>query len=215
MAGARPRRTPVLLERERELSEVDRLIGTSLAGEGRLLVIQGRPGLGKSALLAELRSRAAHRGMSVCAGRGTELEGGFAFGLVRQLFEPVVRRAGAGLFEGAAGLAAPVFGLSDGAVGEWQLSAFHGLYWLAADLAEKGPVLLAVDDAHWADTASLRWLGYLLNRLEGLAMLVVLTTRPVESGTPTEALAGIVADPSVHHLRLHGLGEVSVAALIP
>jgi hypothetical protein len=204
----------VLLERERELSEIDRLIGTSLAGEGRLLVIQGRAGLGKSALLAEVRSRAARRGMSVCAGRGTELESGFAFGLVRQLFEPVVRRPGAGLLEGAAGLAAPVFGLSAGATGEGQLSAFHGLYWLAADLAEKAPVMLAVDDAHWADEASLRWLGYLLNRLEGMAMLVVLTTRPVESGTPAEALAGIVADPGVHHLRLEALGEESVAALL-
>src|SRR5215469_8663097 len=177
----------------------------SIAGEGQVLVIEGRAGLGKSALLAELRSRAERRGMSVCAGRGTELESGFAFGLVRQLFEPVVRRAPAGLFEGAAGLAAPVFGLSDGAPAEGQL--FHGLYWLAADLAEKGPLLLAVDDAHWADQASLRCLGYLLNRLEGLAMLVVLATRPVESGTPAEGLAGIVADPGVHHLRLHGLGE--------
>src|SRR5262249_31727187 len=114
-----------------------------------------------------------------------------------------------------ASLAAPVFGLSDGAAGEGQLSAFHGLYWLAADLAEKGPLLLAVDDAHWADEASLRWLGYLLNRLEGLAMLVVLTTRPGQSGPPAEALAGIVADPGVHHLRLQALGDVSVRALIP
>src|SRR5215471_18855340 len=138
VAGARPRRdfgTPVLLERERELSEIDRLIGISLAGEGRLLVIHGRAGLGKSALLAELRSRAARRGMSVCAGRGTERESGFAFGLVRQLFEPAVRRSGNALFEGAASLAAPVFGVSARAAGEAQLSAFHGLYWLAADLA--------------------------------------------------------------------------------
>jgi DNA-binding CsgD family transcriptional regulator len=204
----------VLLERERELSEIDRLIGTSLAGEGRLLVVEGRAGLGKTALMAEVRSRAARRGMSVCVGRGAELEGGFAFGLVRQLFEPVVRRSGAGLFEGAAGLAAPVFGMSDGAAGEAQLSAFHGLYWLAADLSENAPVLLAVDDAHWTDGPSLRWLAYLLNRLEGLAMLVVLATRPIESGTPAEALAGIVADPDVHHLRLEALGEESVAALI-
>jgi DNA-binding CsgD family transcriptional regulator len=214
MAGMPGRSAAVeLLEREAELERIDELIAAAVASEGRLLVIEGRAGVGKTALLAELRSRAARRGMSVFAGRGTELESGFAFGLVRQLFEPAVRRAPAGLFEGAAGLAAPVFGMSDGAPAEGQL--FHGLYWLAADLAEKGPILLAVDDAHWADQASLRCLGYVLNRLEGLPMLVVLATRPVESGTSAEALAGIVADPGVRHLRLEALGEVSVAALIP
>jgi predicted ATPase len=162
----------VLLERERELTQIDRLIDTAVAGEGRLLVIEGRAGLGKSALLAELRSRAARRGMSVCAARGSELESEFAFGVVRQLFEPLVRSQGqkerSTLLAGAAALAAPVLGLDGEPMGGGLFAALHGLYWLAADLAATAPLLLVVDDAHEADQPSLRWLAYLLNRLEGL-----------------------------------------------
>ena len=63
-------------------------------------------------------------------------------------------------------------------------AALHGLYWLTANIAAKGPVLLAIDDAHWADKPSLRWLAYLVARLEGLPVLVVMTVRPGEPGTP-------------------------------
>lgn len=60
----------------------------------------------------------------------------------------------------------------------------HGLYWLTANLADEGPLVLAVDDAHWADLASLRFLGHLLRRIEGLPALVVLASR--EDGLPPE-----------------------------
>ena len=53
----------------------------------------------------------------------------------------------------------------------------HGLYWLAANVAFHQPTLLAVDDLHWADTPSLRWLLYLTRRLEGVPLLVVAATR--------------------------------------
>ena len=44
----------------------------------------------------------------------------------------------------------------------------HGLYWLLVSIAAERPILLCVDDAHWSDTASLEWLGYLARRIEGL-----------------------------------------------
>jgi predicted ATPase len=91
----------VLFERDRELAQIDELIAESAAGDGQFLVIQGRPGLGKTSLLGEVVARAADQGMSVFRARGTELESGFAFGVVRQLFEPVVRRSGDELFAGA------------------------------------------------------------------------------------------------------------------
>ena len=49
----------------------------------------------------------------------------------------------------------------------------HGLYWLTANLAARQPVLIVVDDAHWADAASLRWLAYLAGRLEGPEVAVL------------------------------------------
>src|SRR5215469_8888581 len=219
MAGVPGRSaSPELLEREAELARIDELIVAAVAGEGRFLVIEGRSGIGKTSLLAELRRRAQRAGMSVCAARGSDLEGDFAFGVVRQLFEPWVwsqeEQERSRLFDGAAALAAPVLGLGGEQDAGGLFAALHGLYWLAADLAARAPLLLAVDDAHWADQPSLRWLGYLLNRLDGLAILVVLTTRPLESGTPAEALARIVADTGVRHVRLQALGEQAVAALL-
>ena len=51
-------------------------------------------------------------------------------------------------------------------------AALHGLYWLAANTAARQPLLIAVDDAHWADMPSLRWLAYLAVRVEDLPVLV-------------------------------------------
>jgi len=53
--------------------------------------------------------------------------------------------------------------------GDTSFAALHGLYWLVANLAANRPLLIAVDDAHWADKPSLRWLAYLAPRLDGLA----------------------------------------------
>jgi DNA-binding CsgD family transcriptional regulator len=68
----------------------------------------------------------------------------------------------------------------------------HGLYWLAANLSAGRPLLLAVDDAHWADEPSLRWMVYLARRLEGLRVVLLAAFRPQEPAT---------ADPSLLALR--------------
>ncbi|GEL19259.1 ATP-binding protein [Pseudonocardia asaccharolytica] len=59
----------------------------------------------------------------------------------------------------------------------------HGLYWLTANLAARDPLLIAVDDAHWADPASLRFLNYLARRLDGLTVLLVVAARPTATGS--------------------------------
>jgi DNA-binding CsgD family transcriptional regulator len=217
-AGRAWRGADQLLERDAELAQIDELIAASVGGEGRFLVIEGRSGIGKTALLAELKTRAQQSGMSICAARGSDLESDFAFGVVRQLFEPWVWSHGEGegsrLFEGAAALAAPVLGLSGEQGAGALFPALHGLYWLAADLAARAPLLLAVDDAHWADQPSLSWLAYLLNRLEGLAILVAVGTRPPPAAGEGELIARLIADPQVDLLRLRPLGEGSIAALL-
>ena len=53
----------------------------------------------------------------------------------------------------------------------------HGLYWLTANLAAERPLVIAIDDAHWADSASIAFLNYLARRVEGLALLVLYATR--------------------------------------
>ena len=104
-----------LLERSEELARIEAALVEARAGRGTFVVIEGPAGIGKTALLAAARTAAADGGMRVLRSRGTELEREFAFGVVRQLFEPPLADASeverADLLEGAAGVAAGLLGL--------------------------------------------------------------------------------------------------------
>src|SRR5215218_7933489 len=152
-----------LLERARELAEVDALIAEARAGAGRLVAIEAAAGLGKTRLLQVARERGRDAGMHVLAARATELERDFPFALARQLFAPALAALDApareALFEGAAGAARGALGIATATADDDApadtFAVLHGLYWLTAALAERQPLLLALDDAHWADAASL------------------------------------------------------------
>ena len=90
----------------------------------------------------------------------------------------------------------------------------HGLYWLAANLAARRPTALVIDDLHWADASSLRWLSFLSRRLEGLPLLVVLGMRPPEQSVETELLTELISDPTVLVIRPTALSEDAVAAMV-
>ena len=65
----------------------------------------------------------------------------------------------------------------------------HRLYWLALNVAERRPLLALIDDAHWADPASLRFLSYLAGRLAGVRALVVVVVRRADGDEPDLTLA--------------------------
>src|SRR6266536_6265152 len=130
-----------LLERETELAGVAGLID-ALPDGGRLVAIEGPPGIGKTALLAQARALGQESRLQVLGARGSELERSFSYGVVRQLFEPLVASLPADeradLLDGAATLAAPLFDPAQVAVeptGDSSLATLHGLYWLTANLA--------------------------------------------------------------------------------
>src|SRR4051794_9457111 len=155
---------PRLLERELELERIDRLLAAALAGRGGLVLVEGPAGIGKTRLLDAVRARAAERGMSVLAARASELDAEFPFAVVRQLLLPPLAGGAAlrrELLRGAAARAVHVLehDVPDegGAVADPAWAHFHALYWLVANLAERAPVALAIDDAHWADVSSLRF----------------------------------------------------------
>ena len=186
MADAAPPVAPQLLDRDRELEQLAERIGAAAAGDGSVVALEGVAGIGKSALLACATRRAADSGMRVLRARGGELEQGISYGVVRQLFDAPLTAMGrderARMLTGAAGLALPALSIgaaSAGLAGE-PGSVLHGLYWLTANLAAEQPLLLAIDDAQWADGASVAFLSYLTRRIEGQALLVVVATRSDE-----------------------------------
>ena len=213
---------PRLLEREAEIAALRAYVDAATSGAGRLVAIEGRAGIGKSRLLAEARAIAAEAGLTLLVARGGELEADFAYGVVRQLFEPVLAAAGsderAELLGGPAAQAAALFdkveesGLDDDA-SDVSFAVLHGLYWLAANLAIRRPALLLIDDLHWADGPSLRWLTHLQRRLDGLPLLVVVGTRPPDQSQMEIRLTEILGDPAAAVVRPTALSWQSAQLL--
>jgi DNA-binding CsgD family transcriptional regulator len=221
--GEAPRGRSVLLERGEQLTVIESALARGREGSGGMLVIEGPAGIGKTAMLRAACAIAESTEMRLLRSRGAQLEREFAFGVARQLLELPLATAGpaerADLLEGAAGVAAELLGLpgaasDSGAVAvgpDPPFAVLHGLYWLCANLAAAGPVCIAVDDAHWADSPSLRFLTFLLPRLEGLSATVLLAARPRESGADAGLLATLTTDPAAEVLRLAPLTTVAIA----
>ena len=208
-----------LLERERELGSLAALIREARGGSARVALIEGRAGIGKTQLVAEARRLAVEAGVRTLSARGGELEREFAFGVVRQLFEPPLREAGTRgrLLAGAADAARPIFEeLSDDgeSSGDTSFAVLHGLFWLTVNLTTDAPLMLAIDDLHWSDRPSLRFLAYLVRRLEGLPVLVVASLRPSEPGVDAALVGEITGDPLTSVLHPGPLSESAVDELV-
>jgi DNA-binding CsgD family transcriptional regulator len=177
-----------LLERVRELDTLRAGLSHACAGDGALLLIEGPPGVGKTALMREARTEAERARVRPLEARGSELEQPFAFGVVRQLLEPVVRQESehTDLFTGGAGPAARLFEPDEQQhlTAEVGFEALHSLYWLMVNITDQAPVLVSVDDCQWADRDSLRFLAYLAQRIEGLPVTMLLAGRPVDPAEP-------------------------------
>jgi len=181
-----------LLERDGELGVLAALVAQAAAGDGRVGLIEGPPGIGKTRLVAAARQLAAEAGMRCLSARGSPMERAFPFGVVRQLFEPVLA-AGAGqrseMFAGPASRVERLLaGEGEPTDSGGPFAVYHGLYWLTANLSATGRLALLVDDLHWGDPPSLAAVEYLGRRLEGLPVLLVIASRIHEPGFDRSAL---------------------------
>jgi len=213
-----------LLEREGALALIDQRLRGASAGGGSLLLLEGPAGIGKTRVVVEAARRGRELGLTTFSARGSELERDFAYGVVRQLFEAPLAAASPQerdeLLAGAAGHAAALFGVTPareddvaGALLDPSFAILHGLYWLCANLARRCPLLLCVDDVHWADAASLRFLHFIGRRLEELPVAVVAAARPARSAGDSPLLAAL-ADPLAEILVLAPLTGQAVAELV-
>ncbi|MGY1773784.1 BTAD domain-containing putative transcriptional regulator [Blastococcus sp. SYSU D00813] len=220
--AAPPPAGEAIVDRDGELRRLEECVAAALAGQGVVALIEGPAGIGKSRLLTEARRMGSAGGATVLAARGSALEREFGYGAVRQLFEPLLvdRDRRARLLGGPAAAAASVFDAFDhgAAPGEQRADAsfavLHALYWLVVDLTAEGPVVLAVDDLQWCDPASLRFLAYLVRRMEGLPVLLATTLRTGEPPTEPTLVDEIALDAATVAVQPGPLTRDGVADLV-
>lgn len=199
-----------LWERDEEITAVLHAVDTLCADRssaGGLLVFQGEAGLGKTSLLAETRRIAEARGCTVWSARGGEILRSVPFNVVRQLLQPALlsllpEEAGEYLGDWY-GIAGPALGIAEPAEGQADPQAVcEGLVAAVRRLAEREwPLVLLIDDAHWADEETLRWLAAFTERLDDLSVLLAVTRRPGEvSGESAHRLDEVAAAAGVSDL---------------
>ena len=220
MEGQTSHQRSELLERERELAAVAHALdGAVGGGTGALLFLAGEGGIGRTAVLTAAVAGAKERGLEVLRARGGELERDMTFGVARQLLEATVHRADpevrAALLAGAARHAAPMLGASDGSSAEMdEPSLVHALFWVLANLADRTPLLVALDDAQWSDAASLRLLAYLARRLDELPVVVVVAAQSGEPEAPQRLLDELALQPASQRIELSPLTAAATAELV-
>ncbi len=221
--------------RKRELAVLASGLDAAQASRGRLVLLHGEPGIGKSRLLEEVGRLAESRGMRRLSARCYELE--------RDLpYAPIVDALGRFLLEAADPAEVPP------ALGEWgpplaalipplrdlvpglprhqplrpdaeRAALLAGLTHLLMGLARRMPLALLIDDLHWADASTVQWLHYLARRRFGASVLIVGTYRSNEVGLDhplQRLLEGLAGDPDTSPpLELQCLAEEHVAALLP
>ena len=210
----------MLLEREAELRAMAHLTRDVRLGTGRLLLLEAPAGLGKSVLLDHCVAGALEEGVRILRARGHQLERTYGWGVARALLERAVVSGGretGGLLEGPVAPARRVLleGSGDSAPAsvDEQFGILHALYWLVVRLAERRPLLLVVDDAHWADLPSLRFLAHLMTRISDVPAGVLVAARPAEPDT--DGLLGLLAaDPAARSLQVRPLSVAAVEKLV-
>jgi DNA-binding SARP family transcriptional activator len=218
--------------RERELAELVGGLDDAVAGRGRLFLVSGEPGIGKSRLAEELVAHARARGARVLVGRCWEAGGAPAYWPWVQALRAYVRQAERGalraqLGAGAADLAHLVPELrelfpdlpeaplpdSDGA----RVRLFDATTTFLARLCGARPLVVVLDDLHDADPSSLLLLQFLARELGQSRLFVLGCYRDVDPlvGEPlAAALVELAREPATEQVRLSGLGESELADYI-
>jgi ATP/maltotriose-dependent transcriptional regulator MalT len=178
-----------LVGRASELDSVDRLLAHVARGESAALELAGEPGIGKTRLLAEVAVRADACGCLVLSGRAGELELDLPFWVFVDALDEYVHgldpRRLDDLDEDVRAELATVFpslaGLATGyttAIQHERYRSHRAVCTLLEALARTQPIVLLLDDLHWADPASVELLGALLHRPPAAGVLVALAVRP-------------------------------------
>jgi DNA-binding CsgD family transcriptional regulator len=185
---------PPLFGRERELAALGELLD-GVPGRGAALLLRGRAGTGRSALLAAVRATASSRRMKTLTITGTRLEAGLPFAGLHQLVQPFM--------DGLGDLPAPqrdavltAFGMSPGADPNLLFVAL-GTLRLLTSAAAGDPLVLLADDAQWLDAATAEVLAIIARRLEPRPALLIAAAR---TGYQTPLTSAGIGELDLHPL---------------
>ncbi|MFJ8079585.1 ATP-binding protein [Streptomyces sp. NPDC096205] len=179
-----------LWERDEEVAAIARAVDTlcaDRASAGSLLLYRGEAGLGKTALLHEARRIAEERGCTVWSARGGEALRSVPFHVVRQLLQPalvsMLPEEARDYLDDWYDIAGPALGIVEPTERQADPQGVcDGLVAAVRRLARREyPLVLLVDDAHWADQETLRWLAAFAERIDDLPVLVLVARRPGET----------------------------------
>ncbi|WTW94076.1 AAA family ATPase [Streptomycetaceae bacterium NBC_01309] len=221
-----------LLERDDEMAVLDRVIGKLCAHAradsgapgarpGELVVVESEAGCGKTTLLDEARRIAVEHHCTVLHAKGAEREQTRSFSVVKQLFFNLL--AGCTGDERAAMLGdwhdiiAPALGLCPAAAGfaPDPLGIRDALDWLMTGLTRhRGPVVLVIDDAHWADAESLAWITSFAGRLDQWPVLLLVSRRTGEVTDVEPLLRELYALDRTRRISLGTLSPGAVAQIV-
>ncbi len=205
-----------LVEREHEARVLADAIDAATSGRGSTVLLTGPAGIGKTSLMDLAEAMASRAGLQVLRARVTELESELGFCVLRDLFANRIRSLAPSarneVLAGAARLASGPLGLTaDDDIDPGQ--ALHGVYWMCANLADHGPLMLAVDDLHWADESSLTALAYVSRRISGLPVLLCAAARG-PSGEDREAHLNALVESAAKTIELKPLSPIGVGRLV-
>ena len=231
-AGARSRsrgpRRGRLVDRHWELRALAQCMQAARAGVGSVVFVEAPAGAGKSRLLSAAGEMAREANLRILGANGAKLERDFPFGLALQLFEPLWLRASIELreqlLEGPAELAAALLNEKhiDAPMdaNERQYRVIHGLFWATSNLVrstlddEADGIAMVIDDAHWADKLSLRFLAYLAERTYELPIGMIVAACAGEPSSDPRALATLRGAAAGNLLRPAPLSADGVGELV-
>jgi DNA-binding CsgD family transcriptional regulator len=210
--------------RRQELAAIDATLDGLRGARARWLVISGEPGIGKTRLLGQLAERAAERRCAVFVGRGAELELEMPFGIWVDALDDHVATLGERKLEALIGervaelarvLPSAGTGASAGGLHDERFHAYRAVRALLQRMAMGHPVVLMLDDVHWADDASLELIAHLLRRPPPAPVLIALAFRAGQ--IPNSLLATLdqaARDGMVGEIGLGPLSEAEADALL-